>query len=399
VNGERPARAAGGVDYDVIVLGAGPVGLALAAALARERLAVALIDRSPVAAPERSGDEDWDARVYAISPGSAEFLRSLGAWQRLAATRLAAVETMDVRGDTSGRIEFDAYELGERALAWIVEHRELAAALTETVRTEAVEVIAPCEPTAIAWQPDRAELGFADGRTLAARLVVGADGLRSWTRAEAGISLEPRGYEQAAVVANFATARAHRGCAFQWFLAESGVLAWLPLPGKRMSMVWSAPQALAKELLACDAEALATRVAAAGARALGELRLITPAASFPLSFLKLPSVVAHRLALVGDAAHGVHPLAGQGLNLGLGDAAALAAALSARGPVADAGAGILLDRYARRRALPVRAMQLVTDGLVRLFDAPRLDFVRNAGMRAVGSVAPLRRLLAMAPLR
>jgi 2-polyprenylphenol 6-hydroxylase len=391
-------RAAGGVDYDAIVLGAGPVGLALAAALARERLAVALLDRTAVAVPERASD-DWDARVYAISPGSAEFLRSLGVWQRLPADRIAPIETMDVRGDTTGRIEFSAYELGERALAWVVEHRELAAALAETVRTESIDVIAPCQPTAIAWRSDRAELRRADGSALTARLIVGADGLRSWTRAEAGIALEPRAYDQTAVVANFATERAHRGCAFQWFLAGSGVLAWLPLPGRRMSIVWSAPQALARELAASDAVELADRVASAGRRALGELRLITPAATFALSFLQLPSVVAHRLALVGDAAHGVHPLAGQGLNLGLGDAAALAAALASRGPVSDAGAGILLERYARRRALPVRAMQFITDGLVRLFDAPRLDGLRNAGMRAVGSVAPLRRLLALAPLR
>jgi ubiquinone biosynthesis UbiH/UbiF/VisC/COQ6 family hydroxylase len=384
-----------------VVLGAGPVGLALSAALARARLSVALVDRVAVGVPERGGDgEDWDARVYALSPGSAELLRGLGAWQQLPAERLAAIETMDVRGDTNGRIEFSAYELGERALAWIVEHRELMAALVATVRTDpGVDVLAPGEPEAIAWHAERAELRLAGGRLVKSSLVVGADGLRSWTRAQAGIAKEPRSYGQIAVVANFAIERAHRGRAFQWFLGGRGVLAWLPLPGRRISIVWSAPEALARELAALEATALAARVAEAGGRALGDLKAITPAASFPLSFLKLPSVVAHRLALVGDAAHGVHPLAGQGMNLGFGDAAMLAAVLGARGPVADVGSDILLERYERKRALPVLAMQFVTDGLARLFDAPRLDLLRNAGMRAVGSVAPLRRLLASAPLR
>jgi ubiquinone biosynthesis UbiH/UbiF/VisC/COQ6 family hydroxylase len=390
------------VDYDVTILGAGPVGLALAAALARERLAVALVDRAPVAVLDRYNvdSEDWDARAYAISPGSAEFLHSLGAWQRLPAERLTPIEAMDVRGDAGGRIEFNAYELGERALAWIAENRELVAALTEAVRTcEGIDVIAPADPESIAWRGDAAELRLAGGRTLSTRLVVGADGLRSWTRTQAGIAREPRSYGQTAVVANFATEHAHRGVAFQWFLSGRGVLAWLPLPGRRISIVWSAPDALAEELLALDAQALSARVADAGARALGELRLITPAAAFPLSFLRLPSVVAHRLALAGDAAHGVHPLAGQGVNLGFGDAAALASVLGGRGPVADVGAPILLDRYARKRALPVLAMQTVTDGLVRLFDFPALRTLRNSGMRAVGSVGPLRRLLAQPALR
>ena len=390
------------LDYDVIILGAGPVGLALAAALGRERLKAALVDRAPVAVPDRNAadSDDWDARVYAISPGSAEFLHSLGAWQRLPAERLVPIEAMEVCGDAGGRIEFNAYELGERALAWIVENRELVAALTEAVRTcEGIDVIAPGDPESIAWRGDAAALRLAGGRVLSTRLMVGADGLHSWVRTQAGIARDPRSYGQTAVVANFATEHAHRGSAFQWFLGARGVLAWLPLPGRRMSIVWSAPDALAKELLGLDAQALSARVADTGARTLGELRLITPAAAFPLSFLRLSSVVAHRLALAGDAAHGVHPLAGQGVNLGFGDAAALAGVLGARGPVADVGAPILLERYARKRALPVFAMQAVTDGLVRLFDLPALKTLRNSGMRAVGSVAPLRRLLAQPALR
>jgi len=387
--------------YDVIVLGAGPVGLAVAAALGREGLGVALLEHGALAAYEEpSNADDWDQRVYALSPGSADFLRGLGAWQRLPPERLAAIEMMDVHGDRGGAIVFSAYDLGERALAWIVENRELCATLVEAVRTCAkVAVLAPCDPTAIAWRVDGALVELADGRRLSARLIVGADGVRSWARREAGIAREPRPYGQTAVVANFGAAHAHRGRAFQWFVEGRGVLAWLPLPGRRVSMVWSAPDALAQELLALDAAALAQRVAAAGGEALGALALISKPAAFPLSFLKLDSPVGPRLALVGDAAHVVHPLAGQGVNLGLGDAAMLAAVLKSRGPVDDAGAAILLERFARKRALAVLSMQMVTDGLVRLFAVPPLAALRNRGMNLVAAFAPVRRLLAQPALR
>jgi 2-polyprenylphenol 6-hydroxylase len=397
--------SADSADRDVIIVGAGLVGLALAAALARAGLSVTIADRGSVATSAGPRDADgggWDQRVYAISPGSACFLHSIGAWQLLPVERIAPIEAMDVRGDDGGRIEFSAYELGERALAWIVENRELNAALVQAARgMHGLDIVAPCAPAAIAWRAGTAELRLDDGRTISSRLIVGADGVHSWTREQAGIRGVPRGYGQSGVVANFDIERAHRGRALQWFLRDGSVLAWLPLPGRRISIVWSAPSALAGELLSLDTAGLAARVAAAGGHELGALKEISPAAAFELSFLKLPAVVGERLALVGDAAHGVHPLAGQGVNLGFGDAAALAAVLGARGPVRDAGAAILLERYARRRAGPVLAMQLVTDGLVRLFDvqAPWLRALRNRGMRAVGAVGVVKRLLAQPALR
>lgn len=391
--------------HDVVIVGAGLVGLALATALARAGLRVAITDRGSVAAASTSRDAhggDWDQRVYAISPGSASFLHSLGVWQSLPVDRMAPIEAMDVRGDAGGRIEFSAYELGERALAWIVENRALHAALVQTVRViPGLDIVAPCVPAAIAWRAAAAELRLDDGATLSARLIVGADGVRSWTREQAGLRAVARAYGQSGVVANFDTERPHRGRAFQWFLPDGSVLAWLPLPDRRISIVWSAPSSLAAELMALDPAPLAARVAEAGGHELGALTAITRAAAFDLSFLKLPSVVGDRLALVGDAAHGVHPLAGQGVNLGFGDAAALAAILGARGPVADAGAAILLERYARRRAGPVLQMQAVTHGLVRLFDARAswLRAMRNRGMRAVGALGPLKRALAQPALR
>jgi 2-polyprenylphenol 6-hydroxylase len=308
---------------------------------------------------------------------------------------------MRVAGDGGAVLGFSAFDLGERALAWIVEERALRGALVQCAVESGVALFAPCTFDSVAWSPEHALLRFGDGTGVEARLLVAADGLHSWARAAAGIVAAVRPYGQTAVVANFACERPHHGCARQWFLGEGSVLAWLPLPGRRISIVWSAPDALAAELLALDAAALAARVAAAGDHALGELAGITPAASFPLHFLKLPAVVAHRVALLGDAAHGIHPLAGQGVNLGFGDAEALAALLRERGPVGDAGAPILLERYARRRVEPVRAMQAVTDGLVHLFGVadPLARALRNLGMSAVERLPLAKRLLAQSALQ
>ena len=396
--GRSPHR--GDVTRDAVIAGAGLPGLALAAALARQGLDVVLADRAAVETPAVTPGS-LDSRVYAISPGSAAFLRALGVWDAIPEDRLAPVEGMHIQGDRGARLDFDAYDLNERALAWIVEERALRAALIERVRDAGVTLVAPASFASLAWSSDRGTIAFDDGREIAAALVVGADGARSWIRAAAGIVAEPRPYGQTALVANFACERRHGGIARQWFLPDGGVLAWLPLPGERISIVWSAPTALAAELAALDDDALAARVEAAGARVLGRLDCVTPAASFPLSFLKLPAVVAHRLALVGDAAHGIHPLAGQGVNLGFGDVEVLAAVLADRGPVHDAGAPILLERYARRRAAPVAAMQAVTDGLARLFGSalPSVATLRNLGLAAVSKLPPLRAALAQPALR
>jgi ubiquinone biosynthesis UbiH/UbiF/VisC/COQ6 family hydroxylase len=389
-----------GVDArDVLIAGAGLVGLALAAALAQRGLRVWLLDRGE--AETASAAEGWDSRIYAISPGSAAFLEAVGAWQKLPAQRVEAVESMRIVGDSGATLDFSAYELGERALAWIVEERALRAALLEAARVPGIDFVTGARFASLTWSATEGALALDDGRRFSARLVVGADGLNSWVRKAAGIVAEPKPYGQQGVVANFECELAHHGCARQWFHDDGSVLAFLPLPGRRISIVWSAPDALAHELLALAPEALATRVAAAGANVLGALSLVTAPAAFPLLSLRLPTSIAHRMALVGDAAHGVHPLAGQGVNLGFGDAQALASVLAERGPVEDAGAPILLERFSRRRAEPVLAMHTVTDGLVRLFGprTPWLRTLRNAGLSAVDRLPFVKRALAQPALR
>ena len=384
---------------DVAIAGAGLVGLSLAAALARAGLTVVLLDRQ---APQPLDlAEGFDQRVYAISPGSAAFLQTMGSWQALPCDRIAAIESMRIVGDRGATLNFSAYELGERALAWIVEECALRAALLPAVHAPGIDVVTGTALSSLAWSATEGTVTLADGRQFIASLIVGADGLHSWVRQAAGIVAEPRSYGQQGVVANFDCDLAHHGCARQWFREDGGVLAWLPLPGRRISIVWSAPDALAAELLSLAPEAVTARVAEAGMNALGAMRLISRPAAFPLQSLRLPTSIAHRMALVGDAAHGVHPLAGQGVNLGFGDAQALAAVLAARGPVRDAGAPILLERFARRRAEPVIAMHTVTDGLVRMFGprTPWLRAVRNAGLSAVDRLPALKRVLAQSALR
>jgi ubiquinone biosynthesis UbiH/UbiF/VisC/COQ6 family hydroxylase len=393
---------AGDVDYDVLIAGAGLVGLALAAALVESGLSVAVADRAGTTASDDPRAPDvWDNRVYAISPGSAEFLRGLGTWQALPADRVTPIETMRIEGDSGARLDFSAYELGERALAWIVEERELRAALVRRVREAGLAIHAPCTFESLSFDRSAASLGLADGTRLAARLLVGADGLRSWVREAAGLKADIKRYGQTAVVANFACERAHHGRAYQWFRDDGSVLAWLPLPGRRVSIVWSAPERLADELLALPGNELAARIAAAGAYALGGFECITGSAGFALQLMKVATSVAGRLVLVGDAAHGIHPLAGQGVNLGFGDVAELAAVLSERGPLTDAGERFLLDLYACRRAEPVLAMQTVTDSLAVLFNTanPLLKSGRNLGMATLNRLSPAKRLLAQAALR
>jgi 2-polyprenylphenol 6-hydroxylase len=397
-----PNVAVPGVERaDVLVAGAGLVGLALAAALARNGLRVTLLDRVQALAAADPGT--WDQRIYAISPGSAAFLSRVGAWQALSCERIEAIESMRIVGDAGATLNFSAYEIGERALAWIVEERSLRAALLPAVHVPGIEIVSGAEFASLEWSTQEGTLTLADGRRYKASLIVGADGMQSWVRHAAGIVAEPKPYGQQGVVANFDCDLAHHGCARQWFRDDGSVLAWLPLPGRRISIVWSAPDALARELMALSPEALSERVADAGASAsvLGALRMITPPAGFALSSLRLPTSVAHRMALVGDAAHGVHPLAGQGVNLGFGDAQALAGILAERGPVGDAGAPILLERFARRRAEPVLAMHAVTDGLVRLFGprTPWLRTLRNAGLSAVDRLPMIKRALAQPALR
>ena len=383
--------------YDVLVVGGGLVGSSCAVALAQQGLRVGLLDKRVLSSLQNAPDMALDSRVYTITPGNADWLRSLGIWQRLDTQRVAVVDDMDIWSDQDAEagskpsLEFSADGTGLAHLAFVVEEKVLQAALGSALHESAVEVIngdvAGLEVTAKV-----AALLLADGTQLQSRLVAAADGGNSAVRSLAGIATRSYSYGQEGVVANFETELPHQNIARQWFTRE-GVMAWLPLPGNRVSLVWSTTNPA--ELLNIDAAALARKVAEAGGRILGAMKLITAARSFPLALRIADSMAVPRLVMMGDAAHQIHPLAGQGVNLGFRDVSTLAQTLTNKKRQEDIGSHMLLRRYERARKVDLREMQLVTHGLNFLFETevPALKLLRNWGMKALNNQSFLKRQL------
>jgi 2-polyprenylphenol 6-hydroxylase len=373
--------------FDLIVLGGGLVGASFALSMSRQGRRVALIEAHPV--DIQTLDEGWDARIYAVGPQNVAFLERLGAWPERA--RIGTVASMDVHGDAGGRLRFSATDIGAPELAAIAENRWMLAALWRRIRESDIVVFEGVSVSRLETGALRAFLTLEDGRGLDAALLVGADGANSWVRRQTGLEADIKPYGQSGVVANFACEKSHGDCARQWFFGD-GVLAWLPLPGNRISMVWST--FTPDKLTSLSEFSLAKTVAEAGGNVLGGFETLTPAMAFPLRLIRPDSIVARRVALVGDAAHTVHPLAGQGVNLGFQDAETLSAQLVGAD---DIGAWPLLRRYERSRREAVRTMQLTCDGLFELFhrqSVPGLGHLRNAGLSLVDRLGPLKRQLA-----
>lgn len=385
------------MDFDIVIVGGGLAGLALAAALRRSAFSIALVEGAAPRLPNsgNSPHAALDSRVYAISPANAQFLAEIGIWSHMDASRIAPVRAMQIFGDGQGRLDFSAYDSGVPELAWIIESTVMQHELWETVKRQGkLTLCCPAAPAALDLAEDAATLTLTDGRRLRARLVVAADGADSWTRSAAGIEVAFKPYGQLGVVANFAVEKPHGNTAFQWFRPD-GIVAWLPLPGQQMSMVWSAPTALGEELLGLSAGALCARVADAGGHVLGELRLITPAAAFPLRLMRAPQTALPRLALVGDAAHTVHPLSGHGINLGFQDVRVLAQTLLDAVPQQDCGDLPLLRRFERARKEEIFVLQTATDHLQRLFNVRRGPLVglRNLGLNLTNHLPVVKDVL------
>jgi ubiquinone biosynthesis UbiH/UbiF/VisC/COQ6 family hydroxylase len=370
------------VKHDLIVVGGGPVGASLARAARGLSVALVAAERGEAAA------EPFDARVYALTPGNAAFLRDIGAWDAIAAVRRVPVHAMRIFGDAGAQLEFDAYGAGVPELAWIVEHSHLQAALSSGATIQAKHAERLVVETHAVW------LELQGGETLSASLVVGADGARSFVRAQAGIKTRERDYGQAAVVANFRCEKPHANVAYQWF-QRGAVLALLPLAGDHVSMVWSLPLAEATRISALKPELLCREVEGAARGALGGLSVVTTARSYPLRRLAAERLVTPRVALAGDAGHVIHPLAGQGLNLGLQDARALAEVLAGREPGRDPGEMRLLRRYERGRAEPILAMDAMVDTLFRLFGAESelAARARNGGLNLTDRLPVVKNML------
>lgn len=378
------------MDFDVLVVGGGLAGASLAVALRKAALKVALVEGVEPRRPD-----GWDARIYAISPANRRFLEEMGVWGRLDRSRMTPVSEMRIQGDSGGALAFSAYDTGLGELAWIAESSLLQVELWETLRRQHnLTLLCPATPCGLQIDRDSAHLTLSDGRRLRSRLVVAADGANSWVRTQVGIDAHITPYREKGVVANFCCDRPHRDIAYQWFRGD-GVLAWLPLPGRRISIVWSAPDDIADRLMALDQDAFCTKVADAGASVLGKLRLETPPAAFPLRLLRVSEVVRPRLALIGDAAHAIHPLSGHGINLGFQDAKVLSECLGALPAWRDPGEFSVLRNYARARAEEPLLVQYTTHALNRLFklDNPFVSALRNAGMNLTGRLPVLKSAL------
>ncbi len=379
--------------FDIAVVGAGVAGLAVAVGSAQLGLRTALIGPR---APSHRADASvpFDVRIYAVAPAAVGLLEQLKAWPAVDALRAQPVAKMRVFGDAGNELSLDAYQASLPRLATIVEESELLRALGAAAGFAAGLERIEGTFDALQQQGEAARLLLAGGQSIDARLVVAADGARSAVRAAAGINAQELSYEQTAVVANFACERPHHGVALQWFDPAEGVIALLPLPGDHVSLVWSAPRLLA-EALAVEESSLAVRLAARVQPYLGALTAIGPSQSFPLRRITGDRLIGTRLALVGDAAHVVHPLAGQGLNLGLADVSELLRVLAGREDWRDPGDTVLLRRYERSRAEPVGLMRLATHALARLFarDDALSREVRNLGLSAVNALPPLKNAL------
>lgn len=348
-----------GKTYDIAIVGGGLVGLALARLLAigreqtGQRFRVAVLESRP---PLEVPGADIDLRVSAIAPASASVLQTMGAWESLPSDRVSPYERMCVwqsAGSAGGprSVSFDAAELGEANLGYIVENQAMRRAIWERLATDAaVDLITDRAFATAEIDAAACSVQLDDGSAINARLVVGADGARSTLRHQLEVDYRETAHQQAAVVGHIATEIPHAATAWQRFLA-GGPVALLPLSDGRSSLVWSCPEQLAASLLRLDDNEFAQRLEAALDSALGNVRVTTPRVSFPLASGYAVRYCGPRFALIGDAAHRVHPLAGQGVNLGLLDAAVLAETLVAhlQRPGADPGDARVLRSYERSR--------------------------------------------------
>ena len=388
-------------EYDLAVVGGGAVGAAFAALAVRQARVpaarVVVIERERPA-PWRPTD-DYDLRVFALSRASARILAAAGAWEAIEAARVSPYERMRVwhasmapRGGEA--LVFDAAELGEPNLGYIVEGRLIQAALHASLETLGVTIV-PANVEALALSPDEAIVGLGE-RRIPARLVVGADGGRSRVRELAGLPAKTRDYRQQAIVVNVVTGKPHESTAWQRFLGD-GTLAFLPLANGQCSIVWSVASERAAQLRTLSVPDFERELTAALDGALGEVRLASGRVSIPLAATRAEHYVLERCALIGDAAHTVHPLAGQGVNLGFLDAAALAEVLAdAREEREDPGALRILRRYERRRRPQNELMSAAMSGFndfLALGQGPVAQVARR-GMGVVNRLAPVKRLFA-----
>jgi 2-octaprenylphenol hydroxylase len=377
---------------NVVIVGGGMVGATLACALGDAGLQVDVIESKP--SQRTWAKQGFDQRVSAITRASQRIFEALGVWQGMLDRRVSPYEHMhvwDASGD--GVIHFDCSEIGEPNLGFIIENRVIEASLYERMESMSnVNLICPAKATQIIQTDETVRLVLHGGETLEAKLLVGADGARSWVREQMGIGLRRYDYQQTALIATVKTTEHHRYTAWQRFLS-SGPLALLPLTDGYCSIVWSTSTAEADRLLTMDEEAFLASLTHASEGILGAADSVSGRVCLPLVSQHARQYFNHRAVLVGDAAHTIHPLAGQGANLGLADAAVLAELIiAANEQHADFASVKILRRYERWRRADNSAMQNAMTGFKALFgnNLPLVRQARNAGLNLVDRMNPAK---------
>ena len=390
------------VHYDVVIIGGGIAGASLALALRDQGMRIALVEARAFAQAPLSADtgvNDFDLRVSALTPRSRNFLERLGAWEAVADYRFCTYRHMTVwDAQGTGQIEFDESEVDGAALGHIVENRAIVHALTEQMlKAPDIAALEGCSLERCVTQDDGAvRVTLSNGFELSTPLLVAADGALSRVRELLEFETREWDYGHRAIVATVATAQSHQDTAWQSF-SPDGPLALLPLPSvgdqHRVSIVWSQRDEVAKALLEADDETFCAQLTEAAEGRLGTVLACSSRAAFPLRQRHAIDYIKPGVALVGDAAHTIHPLAGQGINLGLQDVAVLAEELTAaQARNVPLGSLAVLQRYQRRRKGDNLLMMAAMDGFKRLFEQPALPvrWLRNTGMRALDKLVPIK---------
>jgi len=386
-------------EYDITIVGGGMIGLSLAAALTQQcELNIALVNQQPLLPAAAMDFDPVDQRFSAINAASEQFLKDLGAWARIMERGISPYYRMVVwDAGGQGAIEFDSRDIARPHLGHIIANSVLQSALYEQINDQPhVDLFCPAQPATLIQDPHLMGLNLANGKTLVSKLLVGADGANSWVRDQAGISLRQWSYQQCALTATVSTEKPHQKTAWQRFL-PSGPLAFLPLANpQHCSIVWTVGEEQANYLLTLDKTEFNQKLAESFDWRLGEVQVVGKKTVFPLQMRHVKQYVKPRLALLGDAAHTLHPLAGQGLNLGFADAKYLTEILVAAAQGGDdIGDFRLLRRYERARKAANWEMIAAVEGFKRLFsnDSVHLSMLRNMGLNLTNKFQLLKSMI------
>ncbi len=377
---------------DIIIVGAGMVGSAAALSLARAGFVVCLVEANEL--PQWS-EAEYNLRVCAISAASERLLKNVGVWRQILACRASPYDHMHV-WDASSNLDFDAADSGQAHLGHIVENNLINVSLIEQCQSQSnIRLLTASRLSAMTWEDDHVQIKLDNGDDISSSLVIAADGGNSQLRRLSGIESYRHDYQQTGIVARVRTSLSHENTAWQRFLA-SGPLALLPLSDGSCSIVWSADQPRAEELLTLNDKEFSEQLADAFEHRLGSIEVLSERAGFPLMLANARTYVKGRIVLLGDAAHRVHPLAGQGVNLGFQDVAELTSTLlESIGNGRDIADPLYLRRYARSRRAEVSLMLMGMDGIQRIFTSRRqlVQMSRRLAMKMIDQLPPVKQFL------